>query len=95
MMGLIAITFNSYLNKLRSIESAKPEGERKEIPTVRQIALSTGLSTSTANRLMNAHTTSLSLPKVALILDDMRGRGFNTQITDFLTYIPDKQLATF
>ena len=85
-MGRIGITFKSYLERLREMEMAKPKEEQREIPTIRQVALSAGLHPVTASRLMHGHVKAVSLEKLALIIDDMRNRGFNTNITDCLTY---------
>jgi hypothetical protein len=92
-MGVVAITFNSYLQRLKDIEKAKPKKERRYIPSVRQITLSAGIAHTTGSRLMHGHVTAVSLSKLALIIDEMRGQGFSTEITDFLTYIPDDKLS--
>ena len=92
-MGAVIITFNEYLENLRKLENTKPEGERREVPTVRQIALSTGMKKTTANTLMKGRVNAVNLNKLALIIDDMKSRGFNTKITDFLAYVSGGQLA--
>lgn len=88
MMGGIAITFKSYLERLREMEKVKPEEEQREVPTIRQIALSAGLHPVTASRLMHGHVKAVNLEKLALVIDDMRNRGFSTSISDCLTYSP-------
>lgn len=86
MTGNIAITFKSYLIRLKEIERARPEEERREVPTIPDVARAAGIHQVTASRLMHGHVSRVSLDKVAAILDVMNNRGFETKITDFFTY---------
>ena len=88
--GQVAITFKSYLMRLKELERAKPEDKRREVPSIPKIAELAGIHQVTASRIMHGHVKSLSLFKLSAILDVMNDLGFKTDITDFLTYTYEK-----
>lgn len=86
MKAQVAITFKSYLTRIKELERAKPKDQRKYVPTIPDIAKRAKIHPVTASRIMHGHISSLSLPKLAAILDVMNNLGFDTKLTDFLTY---------
>jgi len=86
MTGNVAITFNSYLMRLRQIERSKPESIRRHVPSIAEISRIAGLKNTTGSRLMHGHVSAVSLEKLSLVLNTMNDLGFNTNITDFFTY---------
>ena len=85
----VAITFKSYLVRLSELERAKPKSERKKVPTITRIAELAGISRVTGSRIMHGHVKSLSLRKLCAILDVMNSLGFETKLTDVLSYSYD------
>jgi len=86
MSGQVAITFKSYLTRLKELERAKPKAQRRRIPTIPDIATKANIHHVTASRIMHGHVSSVSLPKLAAILNAMNDFGFDTKLTDFFTY---------
>lgn len=86
MTGNVAITFNSYLMRLKEIERSKPESIRRNVPSIAEISRIAGLKNTTGSRLMHGHVSAVSLNKLSLVLNTMNELGFNTNLEDFLTY---------
>jgi len=88
--GYVAITFNSYLKRLRDLERAKPTRLRREVPTASQLAKICGLQQTTVNRIVKGYVKTVSIEKMSMILNAMNNLGFDTKITDFFTYTFEK-----
>lgn len=84
--GYLAISFKSYLAGLKAREMAKPEGQRRKVPTANQVGRMAGLSQSATSRLTSGKAKSLPIDRVCAMLNVMNNLGFETKITDFLTY---------
>lgn len=87
MSGKVAITFRSYLMRLKEIERVKPADQRRKVPSVSELARLAGLKHNTGSRLMNGHALCVSLDKLYKVICTMRKLGFEMEITDFLTYM--------
>lgn len=86
MCGKVAITFRSYLMRLKEIERVKPADQQRKVPSVSELARLAGLKHNTGSRLMNGHVQTVSLDKLSKIICAMRELGFEMQLTDFLTF---------
>lgn len=80
----VYVTLPSYLRRLRAEENRKPEEERLDVPTMKTLAEMAGIKPATLSSIVTRRTRSLNLDVAASIIDEMRRRGFNTQITDIL-----------
>ncbi len=86
--GALFITFGAYLDSLKAQQGLLPPTERQHVPTIRELARSIGIHEVTLTNISNGRIKQLDLQKTRLILDEMRRRGFDTEVTDFIKYIP-------
>lgn len=92
--GEMYITFNSYLDHLRSEEGLKPPSQRREVPTNRDLARAirerhdTKLHEVTLSNMINGNVKLFNMETARLLLDEMWRRGFTPEITDFIKYSP-------
>lgn len=82
------ITFGAYLDSLKAQQGQLPPSERQHVPTIRELARSIGIHEVTLTNISNGRIKQLDLQKTRLILDEMRRRGFDTELTDFIKYVP-------
>lgn len=82
------ITLNAYLEGLEATERSKPEGARRSVPTMRELAEVAGISAVSMSRLATGKVNSLNFDTGAAIITEMRRRGFDTEIGDFVAYRP-------
>ena len=85
--GFIFINLTPYLKKLQALERSKPEEARLHVPTLSEISQSVGSSTSTLYRLASGNFTNFNVELAAAIIEEMRSRGFNMEITDLIDYV--------
>ena len=81
------VSFGPYLKKLDAIERAKPESERRSIPSLRELADATNSNRSTLSRLYRGDIVTFNIRLAGAIIREMRRRGFDMQITDLIDYI--------
>lgn len=86
--GDLFITFGAYLGSLKAQQGLLPPAERQHVPTIRELARSIGIHEVTLTNISNGRIKQLDLQKTRLILDEMRRRGFATELTDFIKYVP-------
>ena len=89
--GYLAVSFKSYLAALKAKELAKSGNERRPVPSANQVGKMAGLSQSATSRLTGGKAKSLPIKRVCAMLNVMNNLGFDTQITDFLTYKFEKK----
>lgn len=85
------ISLRSYLESLKAIESAKPEGKRKHVPSVSELAKGVGMHDVSLSRIANNKVSQLALDTGDKIITEMRRRGFQMQVQDLLTYLPPEE----
>ena len=84
----VLINLKSYLANLERNEMAKPESERQSIPTLTELADIAGIHRVPFTRIANGRIKLLNLEVVDSVIEEMRRRGFNMDITDFIVYQP-------
>ncbi len=86
---MIEIVLDAYLDKLKSEEKYKREGERRAVPTYVDLAGESGISPVTLSRITNGHVKQLKLTILNSIITSLRKSGFPTELSDLLVYHPD------
>src|SRR6266511_554388 len=80
------ITIGAYLKRLEALELDKPKGQRKTVPTMRDMAYKTGIHETTVARIVNGEIQQLDLEKAGAIMKVIREYGFPIEVSDFLAY---------
>lgn len=88
--GRMYVTFAAYLNQLKANELQKPPEQRKEVPTLTELAQAAGRHEINFSNMVNGKTKALNLEVAQLALDELWRRGFEPQITDIIRYSPPK-----
>jgi len=89
--GRVHISFKSYLTGLQSAEELKPVEQRREVPTVKDLAQVAGVHEVTLHNIVNGKVKQLNLETMQKVLDEMWRYGFEPRITDFIRYEPPKE----
>jgi DNA-binding Xre family transcriptional regulator len=84
--GVMYIQLGAYLSKLENEERGLPEGKRRPVPTMRELAAAAGINPVTLSRLERGKIKSLNLEIGAAILDELNRRGFDTTPNDIIAY---------
>lgn len=84
--GTMYINLGPYLEKLETLERTKPEGQRRDVPTMRELARAAGVNPVSLSRLVTGKVQSLNLAIGAAILDELNKRGFSAGPADILGY---------
>lgn len=82
------VKLDIYLQQLTKAELAKPIAERRDVPTMTQIAEGIGVNKNTISRMVRGKTKSMNLDTCTKIIDELRRYGFETQLTDVIDYQP-------
>ena len=72
----IRVTLDAYLDRLRSTERYKPEGEQRYVPSNGELAEKAGISPVTMSRLANDHVKHLNLETLDALMIVLRKYGF-------------------
>jgi len=86
--GQVYFVFNGYLDRLRSDEAVKPPAQRREIPTIKDLAEAIAVHEITLHNIVNGKVTRLNIDTMAAVLDEMWRRGFSPKLDDFIRYVP-------
>jgi DNA-binding Xre family transcriptional regulator len=81
-----------YLQELALIEQTKPNALQRPVPTLAELAKIAGLSRNAMSNLTTGKTRSLNLDLACLIIDEMRRRGFDMELTDLVAYQAGSEL---
>ena len=84
----MVVTLKAYLNKLAAIEKAKPESQRRHVPTMAEIASDVGISKNSISIIASNNVKRLNLKVASKIIATIQARGFPMMLTDLLVYIP-------
>lgn len=82
------IRLKAYLSELAAAEEQKPRQLRRPVPTMKELAEAVDYDPQTMSRLATGKIKSLNFELGAKIIDEMRGRGFQMQVTDLIAYEP-------
>lgn len=80
------ITLKSYLASLEVEERAKPEGERRPVPSITALATDINIGRVQLQRIAGGGIKHLDLDTGGLIIAAMRRRGFLMKTTDLVDY---------
>jgi DNA-binding Xre family transcriptional regulator len=86
------INLDAYLSQLKAVESTKPKGERRHIPSLSELAESIGMHQTSLSRLANNKVEQLNLETGDKIITEMRRRGFQMTVEDLIAYIPSNEV---
>lgn len=81
-----------YLQELALIEQTKPLALQRPVPTLGELAKIAGLSKNAMSNLTTGKTRSLNLDLACTIIDEIRRRGFDMDLTDLVAYQPGSAL---
>ena len=84
----MVITLKEYLGQLQSRESVKPDGNRRHVPNLRELADSIGIHNVTVYEIANNRKKFLNLDTVSAVITELRRRGFDTTVNDLVLYVP-------
>lgn len=82
------IVFGQYLDRIRAAEREKPPGERRYVPTLRELATAVDIHEVTLSKIANGKVSELRLDTGARIISAMRRYGFPMDTTDLIVYSP-------
>lgn len=98
--GSLYITFNSYLDRLRAEEGAKPPAQRRQVPTIRELARlirernKVELHEATLMNLINDNRPLLNKETARMLLNEMWYLGFEPTESDFIKYVPPQKIES-
>lgn len=82
------VKLSGYLEGLENLERSKPEGQRRDVPSMKELAEAAGIHPVTMSKLVTGKINSLNFGTGAAIIGELRRRGFNTDVADILAYRP-------
>ncbi len=82
------VLLGRYLRKLELSELDKPPSQRREVPTITELAEAAGISRVAMSNLANDNLQSVNLRTLSAVLNELRLRGFKTELTDLLATYP-------
>ena len=86
--AVIAVTLKEHLNDLRSAEGHKPPNQRREIPSISELANDAGVNRATLYNIAGNYVQSVNLKVLAAVMLALRERGFPTEVKDLLKEFP-------
>lgn len=87
-MPVFTFTLKDYLVKERRLNTATIAigGEARSVPTDAELAKAVGMEPTPFSRMVNNRTDGLSRKKVALLITELRKRGFYPSVSDLFSY---------
>lgn len=80
------VKLKAYLAQIEHEESFKPNVERREVPTITDLAKEVGVSRAQLHRLLASDVKSLKLELIDDIMGALVKRGFEPRLEDVLEY---------
>jgi hypothetical protein len=89
------VVLKPYLEGLEARERSKPEGQRRSVPSIGELARELGIHRITLSNIANGRIKQLDLETGGRIITAMHRRGFQMEVTDLIAYRPpeDEQAA--
>lgn len=78
------VTLRPYLESLEALERSKGEADRKQVPSIDELAEEVGVSRTALYNVAGNANAQLNLRLGGRLIIALRRRGFPTQITDLL-----------
>lgn len=88
---MLYVTLSECLNKLRAQEGEKEYHERRQVPSLTEIADSIGMHRVTITNLANNNISNVSRKTMAAVVNELRRRGFVVNAGDVFTFFPANQ----
>jgi DNA-binding Xre family transcriptional regulator len=85
---ILTVTLSDYLDILRGQEATKPPGERRHVPTLGELAAGADLHRVTVSNLANNNIKQLNIETLSAIVNELRRREFDVQVSDILAFRP-------
>lgn len=86
----VKVVAREYIEQLREAEDKKPVTERRQIPTLTELAAAAGVSNQAYIDFSRDRTqTRLNRDCITATIKLLRGCGFDTNVSDLLVYIDD------
>ncbi len=82
------VTLKEYLSRMETLERTRPDGQRRSVPSIVELAKAVGIHPITMSDIANNHVIRFNLHTGAAIMDEMRRRGFPMDVSDLLAYRP-------
>ena len=89
--GSMYIVFGSYLKQLEADEGQKPLAQRRNVPTIKDLAEVAGVHQVTLTNIVNGKIDRLTIEVARKVLDHMWRLGFQPKETDFIRYVPPEE----
>jgi len=86
------ITLKAYLENVETFERSRPEGQRRHVPSLRELARDVGIHEVTLNNIANNNIQQLNLGTGAKIITALRRRGFKMDVGDMIAYRPPEEI---
>ena len=80
------ITLRAYMNRLAAIEKSRPEGARRHVPSMEELAREVGIHPVTLSNIANSNVKQLNLETAGRIIAAMRRAGFNMGVSDLVEF---------
>ena len=87
------ITLKAYLENVDTYERSRSEGQRRHVPSLRELARDVGIHEVTMNNIANNNIQQLNLSTGAKIITALRRRGFKMDVNDMLAYRPPEDVG--
>lgn len=87
-MPALTFTLKDYLVRERRLNTAVVAvgGESKVVPSDADLAKAIGMEPTPFSRMINNHTDGISRQKIALLIAELRKRGFYPTLDDLFSY---------
>ena len=82
------VTLRSYLQRLKEGERSKPKSERRDVPTLAEIAAELGVTETTISNVSTNNIKQMNLEMGGRIIALLRSKGFSMEVSDLLVYRP-------
>jgi DNA-binding Xre family transcriptional regulator len=86
--GAVYVALKSYIDKIEAEERSRPVSLRRRVPHMKELAESIGVNPVTLSNIANNKIKQLNLELAGRIITALRQHGFETDVSDILTYRP-------
>lgn len=90
---LIRVTLNEHLQHLAGEEAQKLPSKRRRVPNLSELADEIGVHRVTLSNLANNKVKLFNAETLALIINTLRRRGFETELHDILKAYPEEEVT--
>lgn len=83
----VAFTAMALLERLTAQEMIKPKEQRREVPSVPELAKAAGLAPKNMRRILNNGTEAINRRAIATVVRELRARGFRVHFDDIFEMV--------